>query len=124
MCNVRMLAIALLLVSCDGSGCAALAQQGPTLSSVMSRVDVPRLLRCAELDSAKRVARCLGAEALTQGLSVAIEEARRLAESAQLAGNGGAGAADYSDADRLALAAELDAALDHLAGEIAATHRE
>ncbi len=116
---------ALLLVTACDTGCAALsALPRPTLSQVMARVDVHRLLECAELPTGREIAKCLGARALTQGLELAIEEARKLAESAQLAGNGGAGAADYTDADRLRLASDLDAALDVVATEIAATHSE
>jgi len=119
-----ILAASLLFTACDASGCAALTAAGPTLSAVMSRVDIHRLLECAELPTGREVARCLGARALTQGLKLAVKEARELAESAQLAGDGGAGAADYTDADRAKLAHDLDAALDSVALEIAATHAE
>ena len=110
-----------LLASCDVAGCSGAAMRGPTLSQVMARVDVPRLLECAARPSGKEIAKCLGARALTQGLQIAIEEARKLAEDAELASSG-AGASDYSDADRAALAEELDAAMNTLASEIAATH--
>lgn len=108
--------------ACELSGCAAGSNVGPTLQSVVARVDVPRLLECAQAGDAKAAAKCLGARALTEGLRLAMEEATRLAEDAQLASAKGAGAADMSEPERAALAMQLDHSLDRLADEIAATH--
>ncbi len=120
--RTKMLSLSLfVLASCDVAGCSGSAMRGPTLSQVMARVDVPRLLECAGRPSGKQIAKCLGARALTQGLQIAIDEARRLAEDAELASSG-AGAADYNADDRAELAIELDAALQAVASEIAATH--
>lgn len=120
--RLPMLALLLSVSACDLSGCAAVSKAGPTLQAVVSRVDVPRLLECASAGEPKDVARCLGARALTEGLRIALERATSLAEDAQLASTKGTGAADMTDADRAALAAELDEALDTLAVEIAATN--
>lgn len=94
----------------------------PGLGAVLSRVDVPRLLACSSnLPDYKAVAKCLGAEALTQGLRAAIDYAVPLAERAQEAA-GPAGADDMTDAQRDELGGELDRALGALAVEIHATH--
>ncbi len=117
--NIPSLSVAVCLVlsACD-TGCAALGKAAPTLESVMGRVDAGKLIACIDAGAPRDVARCLGARALTQGLELALEEATRLAEDAQLAAEGGAGAADLSPEQRDALAAELDAALDTLAVEL------
>lgn len=81
----------------------------PTLGAVLSRVDVPRILECAELAGIER-AECLGAEALTTGLDVACDHAAELAKKAT--------AAQGSDPE---LAGELDKALGEVAREVEAT---
>ncbi len=111
-------ALSLAVVACDVSGCATLAKAGPTLEAVVGRVDAQRLLDCLDAGAPKQVAVCLGARAVTEGLSIALEEASRLAEDAQLAAEGGAGAADLTPEQRDALALELDHALDRLADEL------
>lgn len=101
------------------SGCAHL---GPALGAVMSRVDVPTVIECFRQPTAKAKAICLGVEVLTPGVEVALEKAARKAEEARDAA-GPAGADDMTDAQRRALAAELDAALDELGAEIDAANR-
>lgn len=104
-------------------GCASSPQQrAQSLASVMSRVDVPRLLDCARFGVTKEAAKCLGARALTEGLEEAIHQATTLAESAQSAGNPQAGAGDMNADQEAVLAADLDAALDRLALEIASAN--
>lgn len=66
-------------------------------------------------------ARCLGAEAATQGLQIALDRALELAEKARDA-DGPTGADDMSDDERRALAGQLDEALLELGQEIHATH--
>lgn len=96
----------------------------PGLNAIVSRVDVPTLLECGRmLPDYKAAARCLGAEALTQGLRIALDQAHALAERAVEAA-GPSGADDMSDTERDELAADLDEALDRLAVEIDATHAE
>jgi hypothetical protein len=114
--EILLVSMPLFLVSCA-------ALEGLSLGSVMSRVDIPRLLDCAKvLPDGAAAARCLGARALTNGLQIALDEALRLAEQAKDAGADGAGADDMSPHDEQRLAAELDASLDRLASEIAATY--
>ncbi len=112
----RAALLALALVACvPGSSVA------PTLGAVLSRVDVPRLIQCGiSLPDYGAAARCLGAQALTQGLKIALDRAMGLAEQARNAA-GPAGAADTTPADRAKLAANLDDALEALALEIDAT---
>lgn len=103
-------------------GCTAASSVVPTLGAVLSRVDVPRLVACGKhLPDYGAAAKCLGAEAATQGLRLALDKALELAEDAQLA-SGPTGADDYTDDEREALGADLDQALDALAVEIDATH--
>lgn len=119
-----LLVAALGMAACDAStGCATLQKSGPSLESVIARVDVPRLLSCAGRPT-KEVAKCLGAEALTQGLQIAISEATKLAERAVESGHPGAGADDMTASQRDALAADLDATLYTLATEIAKANAE
>ncbi len=94
----------------------------PTLGEIVSRVDVPRLLECAAMAGAER-ARCLGASAATTALDLAVDKAVDAAERARdaLADKGGAGS-ELTPADSVLLSDELDAALDELARQIAATH--
>lgn len=106
-----------------GSGCAAASKVVPALEAVMQRTDAKRLLSCLDAGDARAVAKCLGARALTEGLRIALEEASRLAEDAELATEGGAGASDLSSQERDALAAELDQALDRLAVEVEKANR-
>lgn len=102
--------------------CERAPANAPNLDAVLSRVDVPRLLDCAKsLPDYKAAAICLGAEAATQGLQVALDQALVLAERARAA-SGQAGAADLSDEERAAIGRDLDAALDRLGAEIDATH--
>lgn len=89
----------LLLTACD---------LAPTIGSVLSRADVPRILDCAKLSGLER-AECLGAEALTTGLDVACDRAAAIAEKAA-----GAPAGDRR------LGAELDRALVDVAREVEA----
>ncbi|MGH1343801.1 MAG: hypothetical protein ACRBN8_19750 [Nannocystales bacterium] len=118
-----LLTIAVGFAGCDQASCqAASAAAKPTLDAVLARADVPRLLECASLPTPKDAATCLGAEALTQGLEVALERATKLAEDARDAANPTAGAADMDAGQREVLAAELDAALDDLAREVAAAN--
>ncbi|MGH1343804.1 MAG: hypothetical protein ACRBN8_19765 [Nannocystales bacterium] len=108
------------------SACASSPEQRAdrqqSLAAVISRVDVPRLLECAHYGPTKEAAACLGARALTEGLEEAMHQATMLAENAQEASNPQAGAADMSAEQEAVLAADLDAALDHLALEIAAAN--
>lgn len=108
----RILAICSLFTL---TGCAEL---GPHIGPVLARVDVARLIECRSAGDFSAVARCLGAEAASQGLRVAYEEAVQALDRALEQGNPHAGAADLEDRHA---AAELDAALDHLALEIYAT---
>jgi len=110
----RVFALALLApIGCSPGGSVT-----PSLGAVLSRVDVPRLLACGEhLPDYKAAAVCLGAQALTQGLRLALDKAMGLAEQAQNAA-GPAGAADTTPEDRAAIATELDEALADLAVEI------
>ena len=120
--TIAALGLSLTLVA--SSNCAALGEHGgPSLQTVLHRVDVPRLLACADAGAPKDIARCLGAEAMTQGLQIALDKALELAQRAQAAGTPGAGAADLDDLGQERLASELDTALDQLAQEITATHR-
>ena len=116
-------AIVLLLMAAPLMACGgAVGSVIPTLGAVLSRVDVPRLLDCAgHLPDYGAAAKCLGARALTQGLRIAMDEAVRAAEQAELLGSG-AGAADASEADKADMAKDLDASLDRLAVEIDATY--
>ncbi|MCR9162871.1 MAG: hypothetical protein ACE37F_14225 [Nannocystaceae bacterium] len=115
-----LLSFVLLLAACDQASCESFSEQAkPTLEAVLARADVPRLFECTELPTTEETAKCLGAEVLTQGLEVALERATELAEQARDAANAQAGAADMSDAQRESLAADLDAAMDDLAQEIA-----
>ena len=111
-----------LLMGCEPA-CASGGGLSPgakkTLEQVVSRVDVPRLLACAEAGDAKAVAKCLGARVLTEGLEEALLRATQLAEQAEEAGNEAAGASDITEAQKAALAVELDQALDDLATELA-----
>jgi thiazole synthase ThiGH ThiG subunit len=113
----QLLALALSLAACSPAG----SSTSPNLGAVLSRVDVPSLIECGlQLPDYAAAARCLGAQALTQGLKLAIDSAHDLAERAQEAA-GPTGADDMTDAERAALAADLDAALGRLAIEIDAT---
>lgn len=115
-----LLSLALLFAACDQASCEAVSEQAkPTLDAVLARADVPRLLECTELPTMEEAAKCLGAQVLTQGLEVALERATDLAEQARDAANPQAGAADMTDAQREALAADLDEAMGELAREIA-----
>lgn len=101
---------------------AQVAAVRPGLGAVVSAVDVRRLIQCgAHLPDYKAAAQCLGAEAVTQGLRIALDRAHALAERAVEA-SGPAGADDMTDDERDLLAAELDDALVQLAVEIDATH--
>ena len=121
----RLLPLILLICACDVSGCAALPSGNrPSLEAVISRVDVPRLLECAGAGSGVEIAKCLGARAMTEGLRIAVEEATRLAEDAELASAKGSGAAAYTASQRQSLAVERAQALDAVASEIAATNSE
>lgn len=104
-------------------GCAsspeARARQQHSLAAVVSRVDVARIIECSKHGLTTATARCLGARVLTEGLEEALHQANTLAENALDAGNPQAGAADMDAEQDAALAAELDAALDNLAIEIA-----
>lgn len=116
------LLLALSLGACDQASCTAASNAAkPTLDAVMARADVPRLLECAAIADLETAAKCLGAEALTLGLEVALERAANLAEQARDASNPQAGAADLDASQRAALAADLNDALDELAREIAAS---
>lgn len=110
-------------LGCGGSSAQSSSTTVKELSAVMSRVDVPRLLQCTQAGEPIQVAKCLGARALTEGLEEAIHRATTLAEDGELASNPMAGADDLSDADKRALAGQLDAALEDLAVQIAATQQ-
>lgn len=118
---VSTYALGFLIMGCE-PGCAG-GQLTPgaqkTLEGVVSRVDVSRLLQCAGAGDMKAVAKCLGARVVTEGLEEALYRARTLAEQAEEAGNEAAGAADMTDEQKVALATDLDAALDDLGVEIA-----
>jgi predicted metal-dependent TIM-barrel fold hydrolase len=111
---MRNMITALLILSL---GCAGAA---PKLADVLNRVDAQKLIRCAELGLNRDAAVCLGAAAMTEGLRLAVEEARQLIERAQEAANPEAGAADMSEADKAQLAADIDAALATVAAEVKA----
>lgn len=102
-------------LGCDPGAGGSIA---PTLGQVVGRVDVGRLIQCASMSGMDR-ARCLGASVLTTALDIAVDKAAELAERAKDAVNAGAGADDMTDAERDALAAELDAALDEVGLEVA-----
>lgn len=104
-------------------GCGSLGgTNAPGLGAVLSRVDVPRLLSCtSKLPAWVEVARCLGAEAVTQGLKIATQEALDATERARDA-SGPAGA-EVSDDERDDLAEDLDEALLELGAQIDATHK-
>lgn len=97
-------------------GCAGTpGMQAPTLGEVVGRIDVRRVIDCAQRPTAADKARCLGAEAMTAGLQLALDRAAELGQAA-IAAVGGAGA----ELDEDSLAAELDEALATLAVEVAA----
>ncbi len=114
--RIRTLALSVLLV--PALGCAALQ---PALGSLISRVDVGRVIQCAKQPTAKDKARCLGAEAMTVGLGTALDEAARLSMLAMEKANAGAGA-EVSDREARAIERDLRKALNVLADEIDATH--
>lgn len=116
--HVRLFALVVLFVPSLGCDAGSVV---PTLSSVIARVDVGRLMQCGKLvPDYGSAAKCLGAEAATQGLKIALDEALSRAERA-LHANSPAGADDLTDKQRQDLGAELDKSLDALAVEIAAT---
>ncbi len=111
-----------LILTASACTPAQVAAVRPGLGAVVSAVDVRRLIQCgAHLPDYKAAAQCLGAEAVTQGLRIALDRAHALAERAVEA-SGPAGADDMTDDERGLLAAELDDALVQLAVEIDATH--
>lgn len=112
--KLALSALVVLALACDGGGSSV----APTLGEVVGRVDVPRLLACAAEQGSAR-ARCLGASLLTSALNLAVDKAAGLAERAMEAANAGAGADDMTDAQRLDLARNLDAALEEVGREIA-----
>lgn len=115
MKRITAITITLLLTSC-----ATMSRDRPGLHAILGRVDVPRLLDCAQnLPDYKAAAQCLGAEALTQGLRIAMDRALQAAERAREAGHGGG--AELSPEDEQAIAADLDTSLDLLGEEIAKT---
>lgn len=115
MKRITAITITLLLTSC-----ATLSSDRPGLHAILGRVDVPRLLDCAQnLPDYKAAAQCLGAEALTQGVQIAMDRALQAAERAREAGHGGG--AELSAEDEQAIAVELDHALDDLGVAIAET---
>lgn len=79
-----------------------------------------RVLECARQPTPAEKARCVGAAALTAGVGLALDRAAALADRA-VAALSPAGAGDADAADDPRLAAELEAALDQLAAEVAAT---
>lgn len=121
-----VIASLVILAAFTFSACtpAQIASVRPGLGAVVSAVDVRRIVQCgAHLPDYKAAAQCLGAEAVTQGLRIALDRAVPLAEQA-LEAAGPAGADDMTDEDRAELASELDEALEALAVEIDATHVE
>lgn len=103
-------------------GCHPSRPPHHSLGALISRVDVPRLLLCRKhLPDYKAAAKCLGAEAATQGLQMALDKAVKLTDRA-LEASGPTGADDMTDAERSDLAGELDEAMLKLAAEIDATH--
>jgi hypothetical protein len=97
---------------------ASCAHSPLPLDALMARVDVPRLLSCAEhLPDYAATARCLGVEAVDQGLRIAIDRALEATERAREAGH--VGGAEVSDRDRQAAARELESAMDGLAFALA-----
>lgn len=99
------------LVSCTPATSAARAA-APTLSEVLHRVDVGRVLECAGRPD--RWA-CLGAEAASTAIDLAADKAEAAARAAQDAMSG----AGADDIDETEVAAELDAALAELAAALA-----
>jgi hypothetical protein len=123
MTITKIASVLLLLLSGCELGCAALdSPAGRTLEAVVSRVDMSRLIECAELGPTEAAARCLGARVLTEGLRVAVEHASELAEQAERASSPHAGAADIDAEGKAQLAAELDAALYAVGVEVAAAN--
>ena len=118
-----VLTAAVAFSGCDQATCASVSSAAkPTLDTVLARADVSRLLECGQLPEPKAIAKCLGAEVLTQGLELALERATALLDDAREAAHPQAGAADMTASQREALAAELDEALDDLAREVSAAH--
>lgn len=93
------------------------ATRPPTLGEIVGKVDVRRVVECARQPSPLEAARCLGAQAMTTGLQLALDRAAELAGDA-IAAVGPAGAGDV-EADDPELAADLDQALVALQREIA-----
>lgn len=99
------------------TGCAGLS--GPGLQSVVGRIDVTKAITCWKQPTPADKARCLGVEALSQGIDIALGEAARWGEKALKAASG-TGADDLSERDIREIASETDAAMAKLGAEIAA----
>ena len=110
----RLLPIFLVLAACTPTG----ATRPPSLGEIVNKVDVRRVLQCASEPTAIAKARCLGAQAMTTGLELALERAAELAGNA-IQAMSPAGAGDV-EADDPTLAADLDSALANLQREIGA----
>lgn len=116
----RRLAVSFAILAALGTsaGCAFLQ---PALGALLSRLDVGRVIACAQMATPEAKARCVGAQAMTAGLDAALSDAARLGELAIDKANRGAGA-EISPAESRAIARDLDRALNALAAEIDATH--
>ena len=89
------------------AGCATALD---VLRDVTERVTVEDVMRCAELPAPSSRARCMGAEAASTALDIAIANAARLGALAIRAISPG-GAQDFTAAECRQIAAELDDAL-------------
>jgi hypothetical protein len=108
-----MLVVALVLFC----GCAALpGYRPPSLDSIAGAVDVERAIACAEEQTPKEKAKCLGVTVLDGALGIALEQAASLGRAA-LRALSGAGA---DDIDEDQLARDLDIAMSNLNTQISA----
>jgi len=109
--------LAFLSTSCAGFG----GPPSPRVREIVARVDVAKILQCADRETAKDLARCLGARAMSEGLRIAYEEALGFAERAieQSQRPSGSERANVEDPE---LARELDRSLIRVGLEIEKTH--
>lgn len=114
--RARLFAVALSITALTSTGCAHVL---PTLGAVLSRIDIPTVIRCAQRPTMQERAICLGLQVGSAAVDEALLHAADLAEKAREAA-GPAGADDMTDAQRQRLAVDLDAALRDLEAQIAA----
>jgi hypothetical protein len=107
---ILCLAIVELIPGCNPG------QAGSALRDLGTRIDAGSLLACSRVGEFKTVAKCLGANIVTQGLQAAYDVALEKAQDAL--GNGspnGAGEPETTQAEKLR---SLDISLDKLNQEI------